>query len=326
MKNGLDKFIKRSGISKREVARLMGVTPETVSRHIHGKVQFNTRDAQNYAVILGCYPNQVMFDKYALPIFGVWEQTSKKAVAPLLRLFDPKKRPNIELESVMVEEGMFGIVWDCKDHPTSQTSCLDIVRMPKKWPFDDTNIQRLCYALTKTNDLVFGNLYPRPNNRVDLINEGSFENFVSHENLEITWAAPLQEIIFSHSIAPQKLTGFSGHFFQSIGNVIDTNNGRNNKPSGQEIKPVTIKAKAPIFEKKATVFDDNFKPDDNNALPVHALLSVKEAGALLWSGGAETNRKRLVRLLEKKVIKGFKDGNRWYIPRSEIERLASGKF
>ena len=37
MNNNLDVLIQASGKTKREIAELKGVTPETLSRHIHGK-------------------------------------------------------------------------------------------------------------------------------------------------------------------------------------------------------------------------------------------------------------------------------------------------
>ena len=39
MANNLEVMIAKAGMTKREVASLKGITPETLSRHVHGKIQ-----------------------------------------------------------------------------------------------------------------------------------------------------------------------------------------------------------------------------------------------------------------------------------------------
>ena len=70
MPNNLDTMIARSGMSKREVAALKGVTPETLSRQIHGKIQLTLQDAERYSKILDCSPQDIMFATPPVPIVG----------------------------------------------------------------------------------------------------------------------------------------------------------------------------------------------------------------------------------------------------------------
>ena len=70
MPNNLDAMIARSGMSKREVAALKGITPETLSRQIHGKIQMTLADAERYAKILDCSPQDVLFALPPVPIIG----------------------------------------------------------------------------------------------------------------------------------------------------------------------------------------------------------------------------------------------------------------
>ena len=70
MPNNLDAMIARSGMSKREVAALKGITPETLSRQIHGKIQMTLVDAERYAKILDCSPQDVLFALPPVPIIG----------------------------------------------------------------------------------------------------------------------------------------------------------------------------------------------------------------------------------------------------------------
>ncbi len=70
MHNNLQAMIARSGMSKREVAAIKGVTPETLSRHISGKIGISLNDAEQYAKILGCTPQEVFFASAPIDIVG----------------------------------------------------------------------------------------------------------------------------------------------------------------------------------------------------------------------------------------------------------------
>ena len=70
MPNNLDAMIRRSGLLNKEVAERKGCRPETVSRHISGALGFSVKDAEEYAVILGCTAQDVLFVQNAVPLFG----------------------------------------------------------------------------------------------------------------------------------------------------------------------------------------------------------------------------------------------------------------
>jgi len=70
MPNNLDTMIRRSGLLNKEVAERKGIRPETVSRHISGALQFTLKDAEEYAVILDCNPQDVLFPQKANKVFG----------------------------------------------------------------------------------------------------------------------------------------------------------------------------------------------------------------------------------------------------------------
>ena len=70
MMNNLDVLIQASGKTKREVAELKGVTPETLSRHIHGKIQLTMADAEEYGQILGAEPMSVLYPNVEMKIIG----------------------------------------------------------------------------------------------------------------------------------------------------------------------------------------------------------------------------------------------------------------
>ena len=70
MPNNLDAVIRSSGMTKKQVAEASNVTAETLSRHIHGKVQMTLENAQKYADILNVPVQKVMFINPPTPIVG----------------------------------------------------------------------------------------------------------------------------------------------------------------------------------------------------------------------------------------------------------------
>tara|TARA_B100001063_G_scaffold233781_1_gene250416 strand:+ start:373 stop:1101 length:729 start_codon:yes stop_codon:yes gene_type:complete len=70
MPNNLDAVIRASGMNKKQLAKAAGIMPETLSRHIHGKVQMTLENAERYAQILGVSVQKVMFVNPATPIVG----------------------------------------------------------------------------------------------------------------------------------------------------------------------------------------------------------------------------------------------------------------
>ena len=59
-------------MSKKEVAAAKGITPETLSRHVHGKIQMTLQDAEQYGKILGCTAQDVLFATNPIKVIGNW--------------------------------------------------------------------------------------------------------------------------------------------------------------------------------------------------------------------------------------------------------------
>ena len=74
MPNNLDKKIAESGMSKKEVAAAKGITPETLSRHVHGKIQMTLQDAEQYGKILAA---QLRTSCLQQPDQGHWQLGSR---------------------------------------------------------------------------------------------------------------------------------------------------------------------------------------------------------------------------------------------------------
>jgi len=70
MGNNLKYFIKLAGMTNAQVAAAKGIAPESVSRHCSGRSQMSIRDALDYAAILECAPEALLFDKPPLVCIG----------------------------------------------------------------------------------------------------------------------------------------------------------------------------------------------------------------------------------------------------------------
>ena len=63
-----ERVIRKSGLSKKEIAARKKVKPETLSRHLSGAIRMTLDDAHEYADILGCTPMEVFFPMEEAPI------------------------------------------------------------------------------------------------------------------------------------------------------------------------------------------------------------------------------------------------------------------
>ena len=61
-------MIARSGLNKKDVGAAIGVAPETVSRHMSGNIQINLKLAEEYAKVLNCMPQDILFATKPLKI------------------------------------------------------------------------------------------------------------------------------------------------------------------------------------------------------------------------------------------------------------------
>jgi hypothetical protein len=82
MPNNLDAMIRRSGLLNKEVAERKGIRPETVSRHISGALQFTIKDAEEYAMILECSAQDILFVQHPTYVFGYLDNHLVNVITP----------------------------------------------------------------------------------------------------------------------------------------------------------------------------------------------------------------------------------------------------
>jgi len=159
MPNNLDAMIRRAGLLNKEVAERKGIRPETVSRHISGALQFTIKDAEEYAMILGCTAQDVLFVQKPSYVFGYLDNFIVDVITPA-----EKQRA-------------FYLPW-----PTNETRKIVIARhseQSKKWannrmymfdsaPINTSEVDPNCfmslsiYMIAGESKPHFGVIYPEP--------------------------------------------------------------------------------------------------------------------------------------------------------------------
>ena len=96
MQTNLAAKVNASRLTRKQIADAKNVTPNTLNRHMKGEINLNIEDAIDYAKILNCRPQEIMFAQEPLDIIGhnfidvdgrvhreyYGSQTTKKAYIP----------------------------------------------------------------------------------------------------------------------------------------------------------------------------------------------------------------------------------------------------
>ena len=213
MTNNLDAMIGRSGLSKKEVAALKGVTPETLSRQIHGKIQMTLSDAERYAKILSCSPMDVIFPLTPIPIIGACRMEMKDGLEWVQRAV---------LNEQEMKQGGFGVVnthnparygqaaviWEiAESYGGAWSGWANSIELIMQEPIEKGYVPRSAlltevYAKSKRpvqtreeqSVFVTGILHSQPGNKYTIDNPYKGETYT---DLELEWATQITAHIFS---------------------------------------------------------------------------------------------------------------------------------
>ena len=196
MQNNLSNMIRAANMTKREVAALKGITPENLSRQVNGHTNITLRDAEDYAKILGCLPEEVMFAAKPIKLLADWQ-------------LNLQQKPYLNYNSA--EDKVVYI----NQYYAKDTACVRAQLGPDKpWHYEMWDgqleivdygpairgevskecIQNPCYALTDDDKLMWGLLYPQPGNLYTLYANAA-EGFNNTENIKLKWACPVLSVI-----------------------------------------------------------------------------------------------------------------------------------
>ncbi len=215
MPNNLDAMISRSGMSKREVAALKGITPETLSRQIHGKIQMTLQDAEYYGKILDCSPQDILFATPPVPIIGYCHLVScdhKDLDCPAhgahveRRISAGETMGKVYLQSYM-QQNTGAVLWSKAEGYSGMwehwDSAVEFIELgPVENGFVSQNaIQQGCYALLEDpvemfgmeQRLVHGTLFPEPGG---LYTVHSAETQISLKGQKLAWASAVLDVSF----------------------------------------------------------------------------------------------------------------------------------
>lgn len=195
MPNNLDKKIAESGMSKKEVAAAKGITPETLSRHVHGKIQMTLADAEQYGNILGCTAQDVLFATEPLPIVARWvmgedsnpylEQAADNSVVYLSAYHDPNTAC---IQAQLGQDAPWHFeMWDGQLEVIDYTPALE-GRVSKEC------FQYPSYAMTEAGKLWWGLVYPEPGGTYT-IHANTAPGFNNATGVKLKWACPVISII-----------------------------------------------------------------------------------------------------------------------------------
>ena len=208
MPNNLLNIIQQSDYTNKEIAEKRGVTPETLSRHIHGHIKMSIIDVEVYAEILKVTPQSILFNEAPIPIIGECYVDSDGLTH---RNFSSKCKQAVYMDIILLKDlsALIAVSWSCADNyrgawyewngalafylnepivkKTIHTGCIQKASLVKvKKPIKMKG--------SKTpQDILSGVLYPQPD---DLYTLHAPKQNLTFKNLDLSWASPLTSVIF----------------------------------------------------------------------------------------------------------------------------------
>lgn len=202
MANNLENCIRKAGMAKKEVAAEFGVTPETLSRHMHGRIQMTMLDAENYARILNVPVQRILFKSEPIPVIGdclIKEKTIQRT------LHEPQKYQAYIAGAFRDDNACF--TWKCE--VPNQGMWYDwhnTIQLVKHSPIvdkfvDPSAVQHIAVVKTKRPvefygeemTMIAGVLYPQPKG-LWTVHNGKID--LEYRDLELEWATPITAQIF----------------------------------------------------------------------------------------------------------------------------------
>lgn len=198
MPNNLELMIRKSGMIKKEVAERMGVRPETVSRHATGALQFSVAQATEYAMILGCLAQDILFAQNAVAMFGTLDDS-------YVTICDPSEGEISYYVPFPVTENRRFIISEHTDQAKKwangrmymfENNCILSQKV------DDTSFMRLCILkIHNDKQIRLGVVYPEPGGTFSVgVNIDSHTSTPGSDSLlrsevqnglKLSWATPI---------------------------------------------------------------------------------------------------------------------------------------
>lgn len=199
--NNLENKILEAGLTKRDVAAQKGVTPETLSRHMHGKIQLTLSDAEQYASILGCTAQSILFAAEPVPVRASVDVAKDGTTE---RIVYPDPVGYLHMHDVFPEP-VFAAKWNtAQDYAGMFMDYINSVSLYLSKPIDDGFVdqrcmQHVCWASALNIEgqdgpkVIAGTLYPEPGGKFTV--HEAYDD-IMHRGLILEWATPVVQVIF----------------------------------------------------------------------------------------------------------------------------------
>jgi DNA-binding Xre family transcriptional regulator len=222
MANNLDEMISQSGMSKKALAEEKGVTPETVSRHIHSKISMTLQDVEDYARILKCKPHEIAYTSPPIPILGAWvtDQATKN-----MKLINRFRNTNTYHKKGVVLHGNYNEDWACIYWNLDQNTQspwrhyhdgLTLIKIASVTDnkIDQNAIMNKCYVMTRAGVMCSGVLWPQHHNALYTLTEvvGVPEENRILTDLDILWAAPIVWFLAQRRLQQMEMVDYESPF------------------------------------------------------------------------------------------------------------------
>ena len=209
MSNNLSVMIARSGLPKKDVGAAIGVAPETVSRHMSGNIQINLKLAEEYAKVLHCMPQDILFATKPLKIIIHSHVHADGGVSKVLagqvcpRTKGRAKSGKIYMNHMLQAKLGAVICTMDKEYTGYHEEYRNAINVIKSDPVrqsyvDESCEKRPCYFLVKETGVAaptvgYGVLYPEPGELFTVVDTNTGD---IRRNLELIWATPHISTVF----------------------------------------------------------------------------------------------------------------------------------
>jgi len=208
MENNLDNMILASGMTKTRVAEEKGITPQNLSRVIHGKTKLSLTDADEYSKILNCSAQQVMFRNEPVPIaLYVHYDINMKPTYDFIadRPDDSPFKDEFPTGEVYlfgphpfnVAAVLFKVHPDYRGHWIEYSGAMSVIHLD---PITENRIskdafQKSSYVKDTDGKIMYGHVYPEPGSSHTVYNPWRSDLISEDEEItrgvKLAWATPV---------------------------------------------------------------------------------------------------------------------------------------
>ena len=206
-----DKVIRKSGMSKKEIASRKNIKPETLSRHLSGAIRMTLDDAYEYAEILGCTPQEIFYVQDTIPVL-IKNYTRNNPDDPIFKS-EFERVLNTENPEVLYAPSYFRdklaacVTIQPSDYEGKLKGLSNMVDVVLADPILKQYVSKDCYQqmsyvsikniedvklVRERTNIMLMEVYPQPNNLYSLFNPLTDAQF---DNLELNWATPLCALV-----------------------------------------------------------------------------------------------------------------------------------